>query len=85
MKEPVPETGDKKLLRWATIMESDPARKIWSEWYAWHPVLPIDDTVFWLETVYRRESPDGFWQYRSFRTESERRRASADIPLCPGA
>jgi hypothetical protein len=43
------------------------AGKIWSEWYAWYPVLPIDDTMFWLETVYRRESPDGFWQYRSFR------------------
>ncbi|PDV87675.1 hypothetical protein CO652_15180 [Rhizobium sp. H4] len=60
-------------------------RKIWSQWYAWHPVLPLDDTIYWLETVYRRESPDGFWQYRSFRPECERALAQASLPLCPGA
>ncbi|MDU0306010.1 hypothetical protein [Rhizobium sp. 10PS4] len=73
------------MRRQVAIMESDPAGKIWSEWYAWHPVLPIDDTVFWLETVYRRESPEGLWQYRSFRPEVERRQALTDIPVCPGA
>ncbi|MBY3237013.1 hypothetical protein HFO17_21125 [Rhizobium laguerreae] len=73
------------MRRRVAIMESDPAGKIWSEWYAWHPVLPIDDTVFWLETVYRRESPEGRWQYRSFRPEVERRQALTDIPVCPGA
>lgn len=66
-------------------MESKQAGKIWSEWYAWHPVLPIDDIVFWLETVYRRQSPDGLWQYRSFRPESERRQAQASTPVYPGA
>ncbi|MBX4958746.1 hypothetical protein [Rhizobium lentis] len=60
-------------------------RRIWSQWYAWHPVVPIDDTVFWLETVYRRETAEGLWQYRSFRPEFERTQASAALPICPGA
>lgn len=65
-------------------MDGEPKAKIWSEWYAWHPVLPIDDTMFWLETVYRRESPDGLWQYRSFRPESERLKALSSMPVYPG-
>ncbi|MEI1251318.1 hypothetical protein [Rhizobium aouanii] len=73
------------MRRRVAIMDSDPARKIWSEWYAWHPVLPIDDSVFWLETVYRKESPEGSWQYRSFRPEFERQQALSCIPICPGA
>ncbi|ACE94615.1 hypothetical conserved protein (plasmid) [Rhizobium etli CIAT 652] len=71
--------------RWATIIEREPAGSIWTEWYACYPVLPVDDTIYWLETVYRRESPDGFWQYRSFRPECQRAQALASLPLCPGA
>ncbi|ARO27849.1 hypothetical protein TAL182_PE00297 (plasmid) [Rhizobium sp. TAL182] len=66
-------------------MNIDRRERIWSEWYAWHPVLPIDDTVFWLETVYRRETAEGLWQYRSFRPEAERIKASAAMPIYPGA
>ena len=66
-------------------MNIDRRERIWSEWYAWHPVLPIDDTVFWLETVYRRETAEGLWQYRSFRPEAERIKASAAMPVYPGA
>ena len=66
-------------------MNIDRRERILSEWYAWHPVLPIDDTVFWLETVYRRETAEGLWQYRSFRPEAERIKASAAMPIYPGA
>ncbi|WP_208600478.1 hypothetical protein [Rhizobium bangladeshense] len=66
------------------MMGNEQPRTIWSEWYAWHPVLPIDDTVFWLETVYRRETAEGLWQYRSFRPEAERVQSLAAMPICPG-
>ncbi|WP_086084280.1 hypothetical protein [Rhizobium etli] len=66
-------------------MNIERRERIWSEWYAWHPVLPIDDTVFWLETVYWRETAEGLWQYRSFRPEAERIKASAAMPIYPGA
>ncbi len=58
---------------------------IWLDWYAWHPVWPQDDTVFWLETVLRRETPDGHWEYRSFRSELDRQLALTSQALCPGA
>ncbi|WP_434734203.1 hypothetical protein NL154_24695 (plasmid) [Rhizobium sp. YTUHZ044] len=66
-------------------MNIEQRERIWSEWYAWHPVPPIDDTVFWLETVYRRETAEGLWQYRSFRPEVERIKAAAATPIYPGA
>ncbi|OWO94088.1 hypothetical protein B5E41_15540 [Rhizobium esperanzae] len=66
-------------------MNIEQRERIWSEWYAWHPVLPIDDTVFWLETVYRRETAEGLWQYRSFRPEAERIKAAAAMHIYPGA
>ena len=57
---------------------------VWSMWYAWYPVLPVDDSVHWLEIVYRREAPTGRWEYRSFRPHHEQQRALMTRPLCPG-
>jgi len=41
-------------------LDGRPVRNIWSQWYGWHSVLPIDASVFSLETMYRWESPVGF-------------------------
>lgn len=45
---------------------------LWSAWYAWRPVFPIDDHgAFWLEDIWHRRHPDtGRREYRSFRTET---------------
>ena len=54
-------------------------RKNWQRWFAWHPVL-IDNVTVWLEIVERRRHPDIFdWVY-SYRTidrniSRQRRRA----------
>lgn len=50
----------------------------WQGWYAWFPVLPADDGLFWLERVWRKKSLDGRWEYRSLRSEREREIESAD-------
>lgn len=51
----------------------DKQDNIWRKWYAWHPVWPLDDHVFWLETVWRWRSPaTGRWVYKSFRSELEK-------------
>jgi hypothetical protein len=52
-------------------MQVEKRDPIWSGWYAWFPVLPVDDGVFWLEPVWRRRTAQG-WQYRSLRTETEK-------------
>ncbi|CAN7704392.1 hypothetical protein LJR239_005793 [Neorhizobium tomejilense] len=57
----------------------------WSHWYAWYPVLPVDDSIHWLEAVYRRKDEAGRWVYRSFRPKHEQQRADMATPLCPGA
>jgi hypothetical protein len=41
----------------------------WQGWYAWFPVLPVDDGIFWLEPVWRRKTVKGLWEYRSLRPE----------------
>ena len=42
-------------------------RATWRRWFAWHPVI-IDNVTVWLETVERRRHPDIFdWVY-SYRT-----------------
>ncbi|WP_245362259.1 hypothetical protein [Rhizobium sp. NXC14] len=45
--------------------------------------MPIDDTVFWLETVYRRETAQGLWQYRSFRPDAKVSRLRPPCPFLP--
>jgi hypothetical protein len=42
-------------------------RASWQRWFAWHPVI-IDNVTVWLEIVERRRHPDIFdWVY-SYRT-----------------
>ena len=51
-------------------------RATWKRWFAWHPVL-IDNVTVWLEIVERKRDPDIFdWVY-SYRTldKGNRRRA----------
>lgn len=46
---------------------------LWRDWYAWFPVKPFDDGLFWLEIVWRRRNPQtGRWEYKSFRTAREK-------------
>jgi hypothetical protein len=38
-------------------------RSQWQRWFAWHPVI-IDNVTVWLEIVERRRDPDIFdWVY----------------------
>jgi hypothetical protein len=42
-------------------------RANWTRWFAWHPVI-IDNVTVWLEIVERKRDPDIFdWVY-SYRT-----------------
>jgi hypothetical protein len=42
-------------------------RASWKKWFAWHPVL-IDNVTVWLEIIERKRDPDIFdWVY-SYRT-----------------
>jgi hypothetical protein len=42
-------------------------RTIWRKWFAWHPII-IDNVTVWLEIVERKREPDIFdWVY-SYRT-----------------
>lgn len=67
------------------ITDHRPSKGIWLHWYAWYPVLPADDTLCWLEIVFRRKAATGRWEYRSTRSERERLLAQAGIPVSPGA
>lgn len=51
----------------------------WNVWYAWRPVLPVDDHgAFWLEDVWHRRHPrTGRHEHRSFRTETTKLRELA--------
>lgn len=51
--------------------QSVAADTLWTQWYAWRPVFPIDDRgPFWLEVIWRRRQPaTGRYEYRTFRTE----------------
>lgn len=51
------------------------AETLWTRWYAWRPVFPIDDRgPFWLEVIWRRRHPaTRRYEYRSFRTEEAKR------------
>jgi hypothetical protein len=38
-------------------------RMEWKRWFAWHPVI-IDNVTVWLETIERKRDPDIFdWVY----------------------
>jgi hypothetical protein len=38
-------------------------RSTWKKWFAWHPII-IDNVTVWLEIVERRRDPDIFdWVY----------------------
>ena len=50
-------------------------RASWRRWFAWHPVL-IDNSTVWFEIIERKRDPDIFdWVY-SYRTidKSDRRK-----------
>jgi len=49
-------------------MRKKPHKRLyWHKWFAWHPVL-IDNVTVWLETIERKRDPDIFdWVY-SYRT-----------------
>ena len=51
-------------------------RATWRRWFAWHPVI-IDNVTVWLETVERRRHPDIFdwvYSYRTIDRDSYRKR-----------
>lgn len=55
---------------------------LWREWYAWFPVKPMDDHLFWLENVWRRRNlQSARWEYRSFRSEQEKEIEDANRPI----
>lgn len=66
------------------LMDRRPSRRNWLHWYAWYPVLPANDTLCWLEIVFRRKAATGRWEYRSTRSDRERLLAQACIPVSPG-
>ena len=48
----------------------------WHRWFAWHPVI-IDNVTVWLEIVERRRYPDIFdwvYGYRTIKRDSIRKR-----------
>jgi hypothetical protein len=51
-------------------------RTSWQRWFAWHPVI-IDNVTVWLETVERRRNPDIFdwvYSYRTIDRQNRRKR-----------
>jgi hypothetical protein len=51
-------------------------RTTWRRWFAWHPVI-IDNVTVWLEVVERRRHPDIFdwvYSYRKIDRDSTRKR-----------
>lgn len=54
-------------------------RASWRRWFAWHPVL-IDNSTVWFEIIERKRDPDIFdWVY-SYRTRQGRSQARASRP-----
>jgi hypothetical protein len=58
-------------------------RTSWHRWFAWHPVI-IDNVTVWLEVVERKRDPDTFdWVY-SYRTiDKNSRRRQLHAPHIP--
>jgi hypothetical protein len=50
-------------------------RTRWQRWFAWHPVI-IDNVTVWLEIVERKRDPDIFdwvYSYRTLHRDSRRK------------
>jgi len=57
-------------------------RATWKKWFAWHPVI-IDNVTVWLEIVERRRDPDIFdwvYSYRIIDKGSRRKYLRFGIP-----
>ena len=55
-------------------------RERWERWFAWHPVI-IDNVTVWFEIVERRRHPDIFdWVY-SYRTIDRSHRKQRHLAL----
>jgi hypothetical protein len=53
----------------------------WRKWFAWHPVI-IDNVTVWLEVVERRRHPDIFdwvYSYRNIDQDNRRKRPRARL------
>jgi hypothetical protein len=51
-------------------------RMEWRRWFAWHPVI-IDNVTVWLETIERKRDPDIFdwvYSYRFIDKKNKRKR-----------
>ena len=56
-------------------------RATWQRWFAWHPVI-IDNITVWLEVVERRRHPDIFdwvYSYRNIDQDNRRKRSRARL------
>lgn len=54
-------------------------RARWERWFAWHPVI-IDNVTVWFEVIERRRYPDIFdwvYSYRTIDRDLRRRRVRA--------
>jgi hypothetical protein len=53
----------------------------WRRWFAWHPVI-VDNVTVWLEVVERRRHPDIFdwvYSYRNIDRNDHRKRPRARL------
>ena len=57
-------------------------RTSWRRWFAWHPVI-IDNVTVWFEIIERKRDPDIFdWVY-SYRTIEKNRRRRLRFLFAP--
>jgi hypothetical protein len=78
-RSPAPSSGRARLHEaWEdcdmTLIPKD--RSQWKRWFAWHPVI-IDNVSVWFEIVERRRRPDIFdwaYHYRTIDQKTHRRR-----------
>ena len=59
-------------------------RAEWQRWFAWHPVL-IDNVTVWLEIIERKRDPDIFdWVYSYRVLDKRNRRKYPRVRWTPG-
>ena len=61
-------------------------RASWRRWFAWHPVI-IDNVTVWLEVIERKRDPDIFdwvYSYRTIKNNHRRRFASRSLRFGEG-
>jgi hypothetical protein len=59
-------------------------RTKWRRWFAWHPVI-IDNVTVWLEIVERKRDPDIFdWVYSYRVIDRSGRRRYSHVRWIPG-